>query len=780
MANQIDARIQLKIDTEANWMANASSFRPKLGELIIYSPDEKYSSPRFKVGDGNTLLSHLPFSNGDLTMKNDTYNGWYNSEYKPKMGEIIIINSEVIGEPAQVRIGDGDNLVKDLPVFGGASGSSANAQKLVNTNGQGLNVATQGNRLIYFKDGVPTASNIYVYKTVPQDAVLTELATETEKGLLAPEEKVLLNELSEKAITKDNISSSLPTASETVKGGVMIGENLIIDNGVLSAVMPEEIEDATTTASGLMSAEDKRKLNNIEAEANKTIVDSALSTTSTNPIQNKVINSEITKLGSLITQENSATLTAAKNYTNTKISDLINSAPTTLDTLGEIAEAMTANQNVVQALDGAIGSKANASDLTATSDKLDLHTTSKDNPHAVTATQVGLGNVENKSVATIKNEILTKTNLKAVGVSFDTYGEFAGADAGLVPASAGEENKYLAANGEWKTINAPEINYPVTSVNGETGAVNITAESLGALTEVPAEYVTETELTNKGYSTFSGNYSDLSGTPNFAKVATSGKYNDLTDIPAAITVDANLTSTGINPVQGKTIYTALAGKQPIGDYALKSDIPTVPVTSVNGKTGAVQLTIPTDLSQLNETPYYRTVSDSEKATWNAKSDFNGNYNNLTNKPTIPTISVSNLASSGNTICTLTINNTPYTLRAPAGESLPIASSTVLGGVKIGSGIAVNTNGTISVTETSLNAILTNYAKSSEIPNLTNYVTKDYLTNQNYAKTSQIKDYSGSNGIELISNGSTFRISAEYGNSTPNTNNYDGRLFFVIS
>ena len=48
--------------------------------------------------------------------------------------------------------------------------------------------------------------------------------------------------------------------------------------------------DATTEKSGLLSASDKTKLNSIEEGANKTTVDSALSATSTNPVQNKAIN----------------------------------------------------------------------------------------------------------------------------------------------------------------------------------------------------------------------------------------------------------------------------------------------------------------------------------------------------------------------------------------------------------------------------------------------------------------------------------------------------------
>ena len=64
------------------------------------------------------------------------------------------------------------------------------------------------------------------------------------------------------------------------------------------------------------------------------------------------------------------------------------------------------------------------------------------------------------------------------------------------------------------------------------------------------------------------------------------------------------------------------------------------------------LTIPTALSDLTEDTTHRVVTDAEKAVWNAKSNFSGSYNDLTDKPTIPA---------------------PYTL--------PIASATQLGGVK---------------------------------------------------------------------------------------------------
>lgn len=47
--------------------------------------------------------------------------------------------------------------------------------------------------------------------------------------------------------------------------------------------------------------------------------------------------------------------------------------------------------------------------------------------------------------------------------------------------------------------------------------------------------------------------------------------------------------------------------------------------------------IPTTLAGLAEDTTHRVVTDAEKTAWNAKSNFSGNYNDLTNKPTIPSI-----------------------------------------------------------------------------------------------------------------------------------------------
>lgn len=83
-----------------------------------------------------------------------------------------------------------------------------------------------------------------------------------------------------------------------------------------------------------------------------------------------------------------------------------------------------------------------------------------------------------------------------------------------------------------------------------------------------------------------------------------------------------------------------------------SEVGAVPTSrTVNGKALSANITlsasdvgalpnstdIPDSLSDLASDTTHRTVTDIEKSTWNAKSNFSGSYNDLTNKPTIPSI-----------------------------------------------------------------------------------------------------------------------------------------------
>ena len=74
----LKTRIQNKHDTEANW-AKATTFKPLAGELIIYDKDSNNAKPRFKIGDGITTVTSLPFVAIDydsrITSLENTVNG---------------------------------------------------------------------------------------------------------------------------------------------------------------------------------------------------------------------------------------------------------------------------------------------------------------------------------------------------------------------------------------------------------------------------------------------------------------------------------------------------------------------------------------------------------------------------------------------------------------------------------------------------------------------------------------------------------------------------------
>lgn len=80
------------------------------------------------------------------------------------------------------------------------------------------------------------------------------------------------------------------------------------------------IEAASATKAGVMSADNFNKLQGIASGANKTIVDSTLSSTSTNPVQNKVINSNLNTINSELNKK------ATKNVATTSADGLMSAA----------------------------------------------------------------------------------------------------------------------------------------------------------------------------------------------------------------------------------------------------------------------------------------------------------------------------------------------------------------------------------------------------------------------------------------------------------------------
>lgn len=170
------------------------------------------------------------------------------------------------------------------------------------------------------------------------------------------------------------------------------------------------------------------------------------------------------------------------------------------------------------------------------------------------------------------------------------------------------------------------------------------------------KYVDEKFASAGGGTAESIAWDKVTGKPTFATVATSGSYNDLTDkptIPQAYTLPEASSTTlgGVKVGSGLSITNG--------------------VLSATGSAVADSI----DWSKVQNKPSFASVATS------------GDYNDLTNKPTIPQ---------------------EYTL--------PAASESALGGIKVGSGLSITSDGVLSATGSSSGG-------GGEAVDLSNYYTK---------------------------------------------------------
>ena len=123
--------------------------------------------------------------------------------------------------------------------------------------------------------------------------------------------KIIKSELDKKAerdVVNTTTNGLMSVADKKKLDGIAAGANKITVDTSLSSTSTNPVQNkiinsalsgkagtsvATTSANGLMSAADKTKLNGVATGANKTIVDSSLSASSTNPVQNKAVKSAL-------------------------------------------------------------------------------------------------------------------------------------------------------------------------------------------------------------------------------------------------------------------------------------------------------------------------------------------------------------------------------------------------------------------------------------------------------------------------------------------------------
>ena len=160
--------------------------------------------------------------------------------------------------------------------------------------------------------------------------------------------------------------------------------------------------------------------------------------------------------------------------------------------------------------------------------------------------------------------------------------------------------------------------------------------------------------------------------PPYPVTSVNGQTGDVT-ISAGGNVDSVNGKTGVVVLNKSDV--GLGNVDNVRQYST-SNPPPYPVKSVDGATGAVVTNaVKTTPQSLSDTQKQQVRNNIGAGT----SSFDGDYNSLTNKPTIPT-KTSQLTNDSGFI-----------------TDIPIASDTQLGGVKVGAGLSVTENGVLSAT-----------------------------------------------------------------------------------
>lgn len=199
MANsQIKTRIIHKHDTEANWNL-ATNFIPKQGEIIIYDKDSNYSYERFKIGDGATFVSSLPFANDALKAEIQTL-----LDGKASTSSVTQLTNKVDGKVDK----DGSKVLSTNDY------TTAEKNKLAG-------IAAEANKTIIDTTLSSTSTNPVQNKVI-NTALSNKVDKISGKDLSAND---FTNDLKNKldGIANNANNYSLPTASSSTKGGVKTG-----------------------------------------------------------------------------------------------------------------------------------------------------------------------------------------------------------------------------------------------------------------------------------------------------------------------------------------------------------------------------------------------------------------------------------------------------------------------------------------------------------------------------------------------------------------------------
>ena len=248
-----------------------------------------------------------------------------------------------------------------------------------------------------------------------------------------------------------------------------------------------------------------------EIEGQPIVIDNTLSSSSENPVQNKVVKTALDAKQATISDLSTIRSGAALGATSVQ--------PTNLATTSYVGVVKVDGTTITAAADGTISATSSGVPWGAITGTLSNQT---DLQNALDAKQASL------STAQLNAANSGATSAKVTG--YDSH--VADSD---IHVTSSQKTAWTAKQDAISDINTIRSN-----------------ASAGATAVQPGDLATVATT---------GAYSDLSGTPILATVATSGSYNDLSNKPTIPTVDQSYSASSTNAQSGVAVASAISGKQ---------------------------------------------------------------------------------------------------------------------------------------------------------------------------------------------------------------------------